>query len=162
MRCRRGYGDEVTPPHTAPDPTGSTGHPGSRLGLPATGPGSVAGWGRRLAALALDWLLANLAAVAITQSREVWSAQSSLGWVPLLVWFLEVWVLTALTGASAGQRILGITILRLDHRPVGLQRALVRTGLIMLVVPPLVFDRDGRGLHDLAAGTVAVRGPGAT
>lgn len=150
----------MTTPHTAPDPAGPAGHPGSRLGLPASGPGAVAGWGRRIGALALDWLLANLAAVAVTQTRDVWSAQSSLGWVPFVVWFVEVWVLTALTGASAGQRILGIAVLRLDHRPVGLWRAAVRTALTSLLIPPLVFDRDGRGLHDLAVGTVVVRGPG--
>ncbi len=50
-------------------------------------------------------------------------------------------------------------MLRLDHRTVGLWRALVRTALIALVVPPLVFDRDGRGLHDMAAGTVVVHAP---
>jgi hypothetical protein len=29
--------------------------------------------------------------------------------------------------------------------------------LLCLVVPPLVFDRDQRGLHDKAAKSVAVR-----
>ena len=121
----------------------------------------MAGWGRRFVAIALDWVLSNLAAVALTGTRDVWSAQSSYGWVPLAVFAAEVWVLTALTGASAGQRIVGLSVLRLDHRPVGFGPALVRTTLLLLVIPPLVFDRDGRGLHDLAAKTVVVRGPGA-
>ena len=32
-------------------------YPGQRLGLPESGPGSVAGIGRRLGALVIDWLL---------------------------------------------------------------------------------------------------------
>jgi hypothetical protein len=33
----------------------------------------------------------------------------------------------------------------------------VRTFLIVLVIPPLVFNRDGRGLHDLAVDSIALR-----
>ena len=40
--------------------------PGNRLGLPETGPGSVASWPRRVLALLLDWLIAGLVASAIT------------------------------------------------------------------------------------------------
>ena len=36
-------------------------------------------------------------------------------------------------------------------------RAVLRTALIALVLPPLVRDADGRGLHDRAAATVVVR-----
>jgi uncharacterized RDD family membrane protein YckC len=36
-------------------------------------------------------------------------------------------------------------------------QAFVRTLLICLVIPPLVFNRDQRGLHDLATGTVPIR-----
>ncbi len=131
---------------------------GVRLGLPATGPGSVAGWGSRVFALALDWLLANLAALALLRTDAVWSSRSGLTWVPFAVWFVEVWLLTALTGASAGQRLRRLQVIRLDRRPVGLGKSLVRTILIALVVPPLVYDRDGRGLHDKVAGTVVVHG----
>lgn len=116
----------------------------------------MAGWGSRVLALAVDWLLANLAALALVRSYAVWSSRSGLSWVPFAVWFVEVWLLTALTGASAGQRLARLQVIRLDRRPVGLGKALVRTVLIALVVPPLVYDRDGRGLHDKVAGTVVV------
>ena len=33
----------------------------------------------------------------------------------------------------------------------------LRTALLLLLVPALITDRDGRGLHDRAAGTVVVR-----
>ena len=39
-------------------------YPGERLGLPATGPGSIARVGRRFAALAIDWAAAVLVSVA--------------------------------------------------------------------------------------------------
>lgn len=147
----------VTRPHPSAD---LPAHRGSKYGLPERGPGSVAGWGIRIAALAIDWVVANLAAVALTQTRSVWSAQSWLGWTPFILWFLEVWLSTGLSGASVGQHLLRLTVLRLDHRRVGLYRALIRTALLALIIPPLVFDRDGRGLHDMAAGTIVVRGPG--
>jgi len=34
--------------------------------------------------------------------------------------------------------------------------AVLRQVLVALVIPPLVFKPDGRGLHDLAAGTICV------
>jgi len=75
----------------------------------------------------------------------------------LLALFVQMTVLTGLLGASIGQRVLGMAVVRLDRHPVGLPRAAVRSLLICLAIPPLVFDRDSRGLHDLAAGTVVVR-----
>ena len=48
-------------------------------------------------------------------------------------------------------------MVRLDGKPVNLLQALGRTALICLVIPPLVFNRDNRGLHDLAVNSVAVR-----
>jgi hypothetical protein len=40
---------------------------------------------------------------------------------------------------------------------LGLWRPLVRTLLLCLGIPALIWDRDQRGLHDKAAGTVLVR-----
>ena len=78
---------------------------------------------------------------------------------PLLrsVTALEVAVLTALMGSSFGQRILGIRVVSLRTGRLDPARAALRTLLLCLVVPPLVFDRDQRGLHDKAANSVAVR-----
>ncbi|MBO0777103.1 MAG: hypothetical protein J2P34_12395, partial [Actinobacteria bacterium] len=44
---------------------GQEGYPGQRLGLPEHGPRSVAGLGRRLAALFIDWILATLIATGV-------------------------------------------------------------------------------------------------
>jgi uncharacterized RDD family membrane protein YckC len=70
---------------------------------------------------------------------------------------VEVYLLTALTGFTVGKRLLGLRVVRLDGKPVGLIWSLVRTLLFLAVVPPLVFDRDLRGLHDKASNTVVIR-----
>lgn len=128
-------------------PREALGRPGERLGLPGEGPGSVAGFGPRLVAFLLDALLCDLIAYGLLRD---------LRWVTP-VFAVEVFVLTATLGASAGQRVRGLRVARLDGRPVGLWRALVRTALLCLLVPALIWDRDRRGLHDKAVGTVVVR-----
>jgi uncharacterized RDD family membrane protein YckC len=59
--------------------------------------------------------------------------------------------------ASFGQLALRVVVVRLDRRPVTILNAVVRTVLICLVIPPVVFNRDNRGLHDLAVGTITLR-----
>jgi len=108
----------------------------------------VAGLGRRLAALFIDWILSTLIGLAIFHSR---------GWSTLAVFAVEVYILTALTGFTVGKRLLGIRVARLDGKPVGLVWALVRTAALLAVLPPLVTDRDLRGLHDRAANTIVIR-----
>ncbi|NEE01753.1 RDD family protein [Phytoactinopolyspora halotolerans] len=130
----------------------------SRSGLPATGPGSPATWGRRFAALMIDWVLANIAALILV-GGEAWEVGSSMTWVPLVCWFGMVWLSTAFTGASMGQWMLGVRIVRVAGGRVGVLNAALRTALILLVIPPIVADKDRRGLHDLAANTAAVNGP---
>lgn len=122
------------------------GYPGQRLGRPPEGPGSVAGFGARLVAFVLDALICDVIAVLVLRN-VVWATP---------VFALEVLVLTALTGGSAGQRLRRLRVVRLDGGPIGPNRALLRTVLLCLLVPALIWDRDGRGLHDKAAGTLLV------
>ena len=135
--------------------SGAQPYPGARLGIPADGPGSVASWTRRIGALVVDWVASLLVASAIFGSG-VWG-QGSAAWAPMGVFLVEATVLTALVGGSFGQLVLRLAVARLDGKPVNLLQALARTALICLVVPPLVFNRDNRGLHDLAVGTVTLR-----
>ena len=130
-------------------------YPGQRLGVPADGPGSVASWGRRVLALVVDWV-ASLLVAGLVFGSAVWG-QDWQAWAPMGVFLLEAGLLTALLGGSFGQLVLRVGVARLDGKPVNLLQALGRTALICLVVPPLVFNRDNRGLHDLAFGTVALR-----
>ena len=128
---------------------------GQRLGRPEAGPGSVAGWGRRLAALFVDWFGCLLVSEVITTVSLSVSPDTERS-MPLLVFLLEVTLFTAAAGGSFGQLALRVAVVRLDGRPVTVLNALVRTVLICLVIPPLVFNRDNRGLHDLAVGTLTV------
>lgn len=134
-------------------------YPGREFGLPEFGRGSVAGWSRRFGALLIDWIACSLIAIAFFYHPHAGHAadvfiQPRL-WTPA-VFGVEDFVLTALTGFTIGKRLLGLRVVRLDGRPVGL-RALPRTVLLMLVVPALMMDRDLRGLQDKAAGTVVVQ-----
>jgi uncharacterized RDD family membrane protein YckC len=135
-------------------------YPGQSFGLPEFGPGSVAGWSRRLGALVIDWVVCSLIAIALLYHPQAGHAASVLAaprpWT-LAVFGAEDFLLTGLTGVTIGKRLCGLRVIRLDGRPVGLPRAFVRTLLLMLVVPAMIMDRDLRGLQDKAAGTVVVR-----
>jgi uncharacterized RDD family membrane protein YckC len=130
--------------------------PGQRLGLPEHGPGSVAGWGRRLLALTIDWF-GSLMVVGLFLGTDLWSGAGAAQWAPLLVFAIERWLLTSLSGGSAGQLVTRVRVVRTDGSRLDPGRALVRTVLLCLVVPPVVYNRDQRGLHDLAVDSVSVR-----
>jgi len=122
-------------------------YPGQQLGLPERGPGSVSSMPRRVLALFIDWLLSMVIAYWLTHS-QFWT---------IAVFAVEVYVLTALGGSTVGKRLVGIRTVRIGGGPVGFGWALVRTAILLTVVPPLLTDRDLRGLHDRAANTVVVR-----
>jgi uncharacterized RDD family membrane protein YckC len=134
-------------------PGGQSSYPGEDLGLPSEGPRSVARMGRRIGALCIDWLLAVLITSAFVSHAQI----STIQLYATGVLAAEIYVLTALTGFTVGKRLLGIRVAKLDGRPVGFWWALVRTVLLMVVIPPLVNDSDLRGLHDRAANTVVIR-----
>lgn len=144
-------------PGTAASPAGraSGSYPGERLGLPPSGPGSAAGFGRRLAALTVDWFLAYLIAGLFTGSDALGS--SNLSWIVLGVWFVLTAAPVAAFGITPGMAVLGIRVASLESTFVGVPRALLRTALIALVIPALARDEDGRGWHDRATDTVVVR-----
>jgi uncharacterized RDD family membrane protein YckC len=134
-------------------------YPGRNLGLPEFGPGSIAGWSRRFGALLIDWVACSLIAILLFYHPQAGHAATVLSqprpWTPVVFGVADV-LLTALTGFTIGKRLLGLRVVRLDGRPVGLW-ALPRTLLLMLVVPALMMDRDLRGFQDKAAGTAVVR-----
>lgn len=60
-------------------------------------------------------------------------------------------------GGSIGHRILGLRVVPIAGGWIGLWRPAVRTLLLSLVIPVLVWDSDQRGFHDKIAGTVLIR-----
>ena len=137
---------------------GSAGRPGSRLGLPADGPGSVAGWGRRIRRLVIDWMLSTLAVGAFV-GTAVWSGGGADMWGTLAVFGLEKWVLTALLGGSAGQLLVGIRVAGING-PIGCGGRWSGLCWCACVIPAVIYNRDDRGLHDLLVGTVCLVGEG--
>jgi uncharacterized RDD family membrane protein YckC len=54
--------------------------------------------------------------------------------------------------------LFGLRVIRVDRdAPVNAWRTLLRTFLLMLFIPAVVFDKDGRGLHDRYTDTAVVR-----
>ena len=116
-----------------------------------------AGYGRRFIALCIDWALATFSAALVIPLQY-----SALGpsLIRLGVFVLEVAVLTSLGGASAGQRIMKLRVLSWpDYLFVKPGAIFMRTFLIALVIPAVVTDKDGRGLHDRMTKTVVMRLP---
>lgn len=144
-------------PRAAAEQSGiDLGYRGLRLGYPETGPGSVATFNRRFVAVFIDWIAALVVARAI-EAQFLQSTSATRAMLPTLVFFLEITILTVAGGASFGQRLLGIGVARLDGSPLSVLRVALRTFLLCLAVPALIWDRDGRGLHDRAAGSVVRR-----
>lgn len=133
--------------------------PGEKLGLPAEGVRSVAGGGRRLLGFLLDLLAASLiTAIFIRPEYGQVDVMQTYNYTAIGIWALLTVPATAFFGFTPGMAVVGIRVGRLDgSESVGLWRAAMRTLLTFLLVPPLVRNADGRGLHDRLTGTVVVR-----
>ncbi|WP_037669082.1 RDD family protein [Streptomyces griseus] len=154
MDNRQAIGSWLSGPRAAAEEAGADfGYRGEQLGLPEEGPGSIARPGRRLGALAVDWGLCLLIAYGlITQSYH----DAAQVWGPVILFVLMV-LTVGTVGFTPGKRFFGLRVVALDTGTVNPLRALLRTVLLFLAIPPLIWDRDGRGLHDRLARTVEVR-----
>mgnify|MGYP007008300040 FL=1 len=54
---------------------------------------------------------------------------------------------------------MGIGVARVDepNQRVGIVRAAFRAFLTIFLLPPVIQDTDGRGMHDRATGTAVIR-----
>lgn len=132
------------------------GYPGQDLGRPESGPRSLARPGRRIGSLLIDWLVCLLIAAGYS---DAFGATAGREFYPLVVLLIENLLLIPTAGATIGQRLLGVQTERLDDGRLGLAAVAVRAVLLCLVVPPLtlIWDRNLRGGHDLAAGALVTR-----
>jgi uncharacterized RDD family membrane protein YckC len=122
-------------------------YPGERLGLPREGVGSIARIGRRVGALVIDY-----GAAYLISGFWGWDALTIL----LIFAIIQILFLPTLQG-SPGHRLFGLRLVRADGAWVGLWRPVIRTVLLVVVIPAVIWDADQRGLHDKAAGTILVR-----
>jgi uncharacterized RDD family membrane protein YckC len=145
-----GSGQPVTAPQA---------YRGERLGLPEDGPGSLASTGARLGAFFLDAIASSLIAGLFTGARHSKDAAGHLpgSWslIPLAVDYVFGLLLA---GRTLGMYPFGLRVVRVDRSAaVGIVRAVVRTALLFALVPTVIWDRDGRALHDRLAETAVVR-----
>ena len=126
----------------------SSAWPGQRLGLPESGPRSIARFGRRSAALALDWAFAVVVSITFFHYDA---------WATLAVFAIAQVVLLLVLNGSMGHLVFGMRVVPLAGGYLGLWRPFVRTALLCLVIPAVIWDTDQRGMHDRLAGTLLVR-----
>ena len=129
-------------------PSDENSWPGKRLGRPKTGPGSIGRVGPRLGAIIIDWAIASVIGYAFFDGSSA---------AVLAVFAVEQIVLVSLLGYGIGHRVFSLQVQKLDGSPAGPLAAVVRTLLLCVVIPAVVFDEDQRGLHDRAMGTVLVK-----
>jgi uncharacterized RDD family membrane protein YckC len=109
----------------------------------------TAKFSRRLIAIFIDWAMASV----ISAGFFKWDSTSTLA-----IYAIMQILLVGTLGYSIGHRIMKLAVVRLDGGRVGLWRAIIRTSLIVLVIPAFIWDtRDGRGLQDKAVGTAIIR-----
>jgi uncharacterized RDD family membrane protein YckC len=96
----------------------------------------------------IDWLPCAVAAQLLT-ANPAFSA---------LALFAALTALSiGVAGRTAGHAVAGLRVALLDGRRAGFGAGVIRTVLLCLVIPPVVYDSDGRGLHDRAVGTIVLR-----
>ncbi|ACV09132.1 RDD family protein [Jonesia denitrificans] len=123
---------------------------GSQPGVEGAAEPQRAPLGRRVVALIIDWAVASGITWLVFQGQPL----AQLG-----VFALVTVVLVATLGTTIGHRLTGLRVRRINSPTpyVGVVPALIRTALLCLVIPAVVWDAQGRGLHDIAARTTIVR-----
>ena len=114
-----------------------------------------ASWGRRILALLVDWVTCLAVVEGLVAVGVLAGNPNGLGTLGLFV--VESALFTAIAGGSFGKLATRVRVVRQDGsgQPPSLLRALLRSALVGLLVPPLL-TMGGRGLHDVAAGTRTV------
>ncbi|WP_285471759.1 RDD family protein [Actinoplanes sp. NBRC 101535] len=110
-----------------------------------------AGFGPRLGALLIDWLLCQLVGGLFVSPMEQ-------PWLVVLVLVLTNTFFIGLFGQTVGMRLFRIRCVSIpDGGVLGLYRALIRAVLLGLFIPAMIMDGDGRGLHDRAIDSLVTR-----
>lgn len=111
-----------------------------------------------MGALLVDWILCTLAVIIVVGFDRYTDPGSPASYLVLVLFVVESALLTWLAGGSAGKLLTGLCVVPADGnlRRLPWWKAFGRQILIALIIPPLVFRADGRGLHDLFAGTSTI------
>jgi uncharacterized RDD family membrane protein YckC len=130
---------------------------GEKLGLPQEGTGSLASTGPRLLAFVVDAVASALVAALFAHRSGSFADRLPGSW-SLLPLALDYLVGVLVAGRTVGMYLTGLRIVRVSRdTAVGPLRIVARTALLFLLVPAVIFDRDGRGMHDRFTDTAVVR-----
>jgi uncharacterized RDD family membrane protein YckC len=121
-------------------------------------PFETASWARRVLALLVDWVISTLLVVFFVGWHDFVTPGGPEQLIVLATYVVESAVLTTLAGGSFGKLATRLRTVRIDGdpRPLDPLRTVARQIMIAVVIPPLIFRPDGRGVHDLACGTASV------
>ena len=112
-----------------------------------------ANFGRRFAALLIDWAICLLVGAFYADPRVV-------AWPPVLVLIVLNTVGIGLFGRTPGMALAGVRCISFaDGGAIGVARALLRAVLLALLIPAVIMDANRRGFHDRAAGSVVIEKP---
>jgi uncharacterized RDD family membrane protein YckC len=112
----------------------------------------IAGFGRRFGALLIDWALCTAVAALLVDNLR------GDPWPQLGIFVLAHAFFVGLFGQTPGMALARIRCVSVaDGGAIGIPRAILRALLLALVIPAVVSDGDGRGLHDRAAGSIMIR-----
>lgn len=151
---RQAIGSWLSGPRAAAEEMGiDLGYRGQRLGLPKDGPGSIAPAGRRIVAILIDWALCLLISYAFLADRD----QIKTGnWAPLVFFVLSLCMVGTI-GSTPGKLVMRLRVIGEGGDRLSLPRVLLRSVLLIVVIPAAIWDRDGRGMHDRFSRALQVR-----
>ena len=110
----------------------------------------LANFGRRFAALLIDWAICLFVAAFYADPRAV-------AWPPVLVLIVINTIFIGLFGQTPGMALARLRCISIrDGGAIGLGRAFLRAVLLALLIPAVIMDESRRGWHDRAAGSVVI------
>lgn len=131
---------------------------GERIGLARSGPGSLPTTGPRLGAFLVDAIASSLVAALFVHHHGPTFADKLPGSWSLIPLAIDYVGGLLLAGRTLGMYLFGLRLVRITTaKSPDIGTIVIRTVLLFLLVPALVFDRDGRGLHDRSTDTAVVR-----
>ena len=106
--------------------------------------------GRRLAAITIDWLASYAIAFAFFAGGGSYSDRIvGTRFTTPVIFVAEYAILIALTGASFGHRLLRMKVVDFNNGGLpSIRQALIRTGLMVIIITAITYDEDGRGIHE--------------
>lgn len=106
-----------------------------------------------MGAVVVDWALCMLIAYGLFARGD----QQAMGNWALGIFFVMTVLTVGTLGGTPGKTLFRLRVIAEGGGRLGFVRVLIRSVLLCVAVPALIWDRDGRGLHDRLARAIQVR-----